>query len=77
MRVVGLRSWCREPGAWSVIEGGVEAPEAHVTVAPDHVVAVLTRGVPQTEADALLTVEGDEPLARGAMAVVAPLLTNK
>ena len=73
---VGSWTWRREPGAWSVIEG-IEMPDARVTVAPDHVVAVLTRGVPQTDANALLTVEGDEPLALGAMAVVAPLLTNK
>jgi hypothetical protein len=59
-----------------VIEG-IEVPEARVTVAPDHVVALLTRGGPQADANALLTVEGDEPLAPGAMAVAAPLLTNR
>jgi hypothetical protein len=52
-------------------------PEARVTVAPDRVVALLTRGVPQADANALLAVEGDEPLALGAMAVAAPMLTNK
>jgi hypothetical protein len=72
----GSWTWRREPGAWSVIEGAVEAPEARVTVAPDHVVAVLTRGVSLAEANTLFTVGGDEQLALGAMAVAAPMLTN-
>jgi hypothetical protein len=41
------------------------------------VVALLTRGVPQSAAGALLAVEGDETLALGAMAVVAPILANR
>ncbi len=72
---VGSWTWRREPAAWSVIEG-IDEPDAHVTVAPDHTVALLTRGVRQAEAVALLTVEGDEPLALGALAVVTPLLAN-
>ena len=73
---VGSWTWRRESSAWSVIEG-IEVPDARLTVAPDQVVALLTRGVPQTEANALLTVAGDRQLALGAMAVAAPLLTNK
>jgi hypothetical protein len=73
---VGSWTWCRGPGGWTVLEG-IEVPEARVTVAPDRVVALLTRGVPQADANALLAVEGDEPLALGAMAVAAPMLTNK
>ncbi len=71
----GSWTWRREPGAWSVIEG-IEQPEALVSVASDHAVALLTRGVPQAEAAALLTFAGDEPLARGAMAVAGPLLAS-
>ncbi len=70
----GAWTWRREPSAWSVIEG-IDSPEARITVAPDHVVALLTRGVRQADVNALLSVEGDEPLALGAMAVAAPLLT--
>jgi uncharacterized protein (TIGR03083 family) len=73
---VGSWTWRRGPSAWSVIEG-IDAPEARVTVARDHVVALLTRGVPQSAAGALLAVEGDETLALGAMAVVAPILANR
>ena len=69
----GSWTWRREPNAWSVIEG-IEGPDARVTVAPDHVMAMLTRGVPQAEAQTRLTVRGDASLALGAMAVVAPLL---
>jgi uncharacterized protein (TIGR03083 family) len=70
----GSWTWRREPAAWSVIEG-IAGPEARITVAPDQVVALLTRGVPPAQAHALLSVDGDEALALGAMAVVAPLLT--
>jgi hypothetical protein len=71
----GSWTWRREPSGWSVIDG-IEAPEARVTVEPGHIVPVLTRGLPIAEANALLTVEGDEELALGAVAVAAPLLTN-
>jgi len=72
----GSWTWLREPAAWSVVDG-VGAPEARVTVPPDRVVALLTRGVAQAEAGALLSVEGDESLALGALAVAAPLLANR
>src|SRR5579871_5140225 len=71
----GSWTWRRDPAAWSVIEG-IDTPQARVTVAPDQVVTLLTRGVPQAQAYALLSVDGDEALALGAMAVAAPLLTN-
>ena len=71
----GSWTWRREPGAWSVIEG-IAAPEARVTVAPDRAVAVLTRGVLPAELDAHVAIEGNEQLARGAMAVAAPLLAT-
>src|SRR5205085_2785393 len=69
----GSWTWHREPGAWSVSEG-IDGPDARVTVSADDVVPVLTRGVPQPEE--LLAIEGDEQLAAGAMALVAPLLTT-
>jgi Mycothiol maleylpyruvate isomerase N-terminal domain len=72
---VGSWTWRRDPGAWSVVDG-IEVAHARITVAPDHVVALLTRGMARSHADAVLTVGGDEPLARGALAVVAPLLAN-
>ncbi len=69
----GSWTWRREPHAWSVLEG-VDAPTARITVAPDRVVALLTRGVMPAETSALLTISGDEGLALGAMAMAAPLL---
>jgi hypothetical protein len=71
----GSWTWRRDPGAWSVVDG-VELADARITVAPDHVVALLSRGVARSDAVALLTVAGDQPLARGALAVAAPLLAN-
>jgi uncharacterized protein (TIGR03083 family) len=71
----GSWTWRRDPSAWSVIEG-IEAPGARVTVAPGHVVPVLTRGLPLAETNALLRVEGDEHLALGVIAVAAGLLAN-
>jgi uncharacterized protein (TIGR03083 family) len=71
----GSWTWCREPSAWSVIEG-INGPDARVAVTPDRVVAVLTRGVSQAEANALLTVTGDASLALGALAVAAPILAS-
>jgi hypothetical protein len=67
----GSWTWRREQDAWATREG-IDAPDARVSVASDSVVAVLTRGVPRTAE--LLTIEGDEQLAYGAMALVAPLL---
>jgi uncharacterized protein (TIGR03083 family) len=72
---LGSWTWNREPDAWSVSEG-IDAPDARVSVAGDQVVRVLTRGVALTGEKGLLTVEGDERLALGAMAVVAPLLST-
>jgi hypothetical protein len=71
----GSWTWRRDASAWSVI-GAVDGPAARITVAPDRVVALLTRGVSPGEANALLTVSGDEQLALGAMAAAAPLLGN-
>lgn len=71
----GSWTWRRDASAWSVVEG-TDAPAARVTVAPDRVVALLTRGVSPAEANELLTIGGDEQLALGALAVAAPLLAN-
>jgi len=73
--VAGSWTWRREPNAWSVIEG-MEAAEARLTVAPDHTVAVLTRGVQHVDTNMLFKFDGDEKLALGAIAVAEPLLTN-
>lgn len=70
----GSWTWRRDPDGWAAIDS-VATPDACVRVAPERVVALLTRGVDPAEANSLLTVTGDEDLARGAMAVVAPLLT--
>jgi uncharacterized protein (TIGR03083 family) len=71
----GSWTWRREPGAWSVLEG-TDVPAARVAVRPDRVVALLTRGVQVEDVSALLTIEGDAQLARGALAVAAPLLAS-
>jgi uncharacterized protein (TIGR03083 family) len=70
----GSWTWRRDPQRWAVLEGS-GAPEARVAVAPDRVVALLTRGVAPADASALLHVSGDEQLALGAMAIAAPLLS--
>jgi uncharacterized protein (TIGR03083 family) len=70
----GSWTWRRESEEWSVIEG-VDTPAARVTVAPERVVALLTRGVSPSEASELLTISGDRDLALGAMAIAAPLLS--
>jgi uncharacterized protein (TIGR03083 family) len=70
---VGSWSWRRDGSAWTVVDGA-DDPDGRVTVVPDRAVALLTRGVPAAEVASLLTVSGDEQLARGAMAIAAPLL---
>jgi uncharacterized protein (TIGR03083 family) len=70
---VGSWAWTRGPDDWSVVEG-VDAPDASVIVAPDQTVAVLTRGLSLTEANAAITVKGDEALGRGALEIFAPFL---
>lgn len=69
----GSWTWCRGADAWSVSDG-IDAPDARVSVPNDSVVSVLTRGVSRTED--LLGVEGDQQLASGAIAIVAPLLAR-
>jgi hypothetical protein len=69
----GSWTWHRDPNSWSVSKG-IDSPDACVSVPPDYVVPVLTRGIALAEEKELLTIEGDEQLASGAMAVVAPLL---
>ncbi len=69
----GSWTWRREAKDWSEREG-IDAPDARITVAANEVVALLTRGV--TNAQGLLSVQGDEQLALGAMARVAPLLNR-
>ena len=70
----GPWTWQRGPDSWSVIDGIAE-PDARVTVAAEHVVALLTRGVSLT-IENMFTIEGDEQLASGAMAVIAPSLAR-
>ena len=70
----GLWTWRRGGDSWSVIEG-ISDPDARVTVSPELVVAVLTRGVSLT-IENMFTIEGDEQLASGAMAVIAPILAR-
>jgi uncharacterized protein (TIGR03083 family) len=72
----GSWTWRRGADGWSVIEG-IDAPDARVGVAPDHVVRLLTRGVSADGANSVLEVSGDEQLARGALALVAPLVANR
>ena len=64
-------------GEWAVEEGAVDAPTSRVTVAPDRVVALITRGIALADAMAALTFGGAEPdLARNALALTTPLLTG-
>ena len=72
----GSWTWRRDASAWSIIDG-IDTPAAVVTVEPDRVVALLTRGVPLAETNTALTVEGDEQLARDALAIATPLVANR
>jgi uncharacterized protein (TIGR03083 family) len=70
----GSWTWQRESDHWSVVEGTHPAPTAHVTVAHERTVAVLSRGVSYDEARDSLTVGGDEAVARGALDVITPMM---
>jgi uncharacterized protein (TIGR03083 family) len=71
----GSFTWQREATHWSVHEG-IDAPDATVTVAPDRVVGLLTRGITVAEAAEVLEFSGDTELARTALARTTPLLAN-
>jgi uncharacterized protein (TIGR03083 family) len=70
----GTWTFRREPDRWSVLDGVEAAPDARIEIAPERTVAVLSRGVRSGELAALITIAGDEALARGALDLVAPLL---
>jgi hypothetical protein len=71
----GSWTWHREANHWSVISG-VAQPTARLTVTAQRTVAMLSRGLTEAEADESITITGDEALARGALDVVAPILTR-
>lgn len=70
----GTWTWQRERDRWSVLDGVDAIPTARVTVAPERTVAMLSRGVSSAEALDSITIAGDEALAQGALAVIAPIL---
>ncbi len=75
--VAGSWTWRRQADGWSVEEGATDTPSSRVSVAPDRVVALLTRGVSLAEVNAILTYGGaDADLARNGLAIAAPLLAN-
>ena len=45
-----------------------------MTVAPERVVALFSRGLSSAEAIDSITITGDETLAQGALAIMAPIL---
>ena len=61
----GSWTWRRDATQWTAHEG-IDTPTTRVSVAPDGVVALLTRGVSVAEATELLTFSGDTELARAA-----------
>jgi len=70
----GSWTWRRETDRWSVTDSRPGIPTAHIAVVPDRTVAILSRGVTAAKADASITITGDEAVARGALAVIAPIL---
>jgi uncharacterized protein (TIGR03083 family) len=71
--LAGVWTWERATDHWLAYEGG-GAAAARIAVPPDATVALLSRGMSQGDALRILSVSGDEALARGAVDVVAPLL---
>ena len=72
----GSWTWRREADHWSVINGVPNDPTARITIAPERTVAMLSRGVSPDEARDSITISGDQAVARGALAVAAPLLAQ-
>jgi len=70
----GSWTWRRESDRWSASEGVSTTPAARVTVAPERVVALFSRGLSSAEAIDSITITGDETLAQGALAIMAPIL---
>jgi hypothetical protein len=70
-------TWRREPDHWSVHERADAGAHARITIAADHAVAVLSRGVAPDVVRDLITLDGDTELGQAAMAVVAPLVAPR
>jgi hypothetical protein len=71
---VGTWTWQRAADRWSVLEGSGDRATAWIAVSPAATVAMLSRGMAQGEVVTSLTIAGDEPLARGVIDIVAPLV---
>lgn len=72
---IGTWRWQRAGAAWLVAEGA-RTTDAHVTIAADWAVRVLTRGATVDEARAATTASGDATLAEGALEIATPLLVG-
>jgi uncharacterized protein (TIGR03083 family) len=70
----GTWTWRRERDGWTVREGMDTDPTVRVGVAPDRTVAMLSRGLSSADAAGSLSVDGDPAIARGALALIAPIL---
>jgi hypothetical protein len=71
---VGARTWERKADRWAVLEGSADpAATALIAVSRTDAVAMLSRGILQDDVATLLTIGGDEALARGAIDIIAPL----
>ncbi len=69
--------WTLERAAdrWGVLDAGADrAAAARIAVVPTATVAMLSRGISQDEVATLLTISGDDSLARGAIDIITPLL---
>jgi uncharacterized protein (TIGR03083 family) len=73
-RPAGVWAWERATDRWVVREGGAVSAAARIAVAPAATVRLLSRGMSPEDALGILTVDGDEALARGAIEIVLPLL---
>jgi len=70
----GTWTWERASDRWSAREGDSVASDARVKIAPGATVRLLTRDV--DDLTSVLTFEGREPLARGAIDTVGFLVTR-
>ena len=71
----GSWTWKRESDRWAALEGVSETAAARVTFAPERVVRLFSRGLSYAEVVDSITIAGDDALAQGALAVMAPILS--
>ncbi len=63
----------RDAEGWVVLEGADRAAAARISVAPDRVVALTSRGIAQPDIPPVLAIAGDASLARIATDIIVPL----